>query len=93
MASAIGVSKASICKWENDKVRPRKNRMAALAANLDVSLSFMTGHGSQDTTGFMQDELAASSRANLKQTIEDCKTIISRTAGVAPGMVTVTISV
>ena len=43
LASKLGVSDASICKWENDLTEPRANNILAVAHFFEVSTDYLLG--------------------------------------------------
>ena len=91
LANKIGVSKASVCKWENDKVLPRKKRLTALATALDVDAGSLSGPTQED---LLFEALPTNvDEGSLNRTIEECKSVISRTSGIDPHKITVTISI
>lgn len=91
LARAVGVSKPTIWKWENDEVRPRPKSMAALCIALGVTeQDLLVGErAAKSHAAATPGETSPSTR--LAEDINDCKDRIARSAGTRAENVTITI--
>ncbi|SEH20090.1 PilZ domain-containing protein [Sphingopyxis sp. YR583] len=91
LAKAVGVSKPTLWKWENDDVRPRQKSLDRLRATLGVSeRELLTGKWvtvEQPVTVPITPSLPSS----LAGTVEECKERIAELAGTHANNVTITL--
>ena len=91
LAEAVGVSKTTVWKWENDVVRPRNSALKKLSHILDVSeIEMLFGAKAAQPA---QDNNATSETADLQQTVAKCKRMIAAAACTSSENVRISIEV
>ena len=86
LATATGVTKPTLWKWETERVRPRQKALATLAGLLGVSESYLLfgiGEG--------EEPAVEPATGNLAETIATSRSVIADLAGVATDKVTIDI--
>lgn len=76
LACAMGVSTASVCKWEQGSILPRQSNIAALARTFKVSRSYFTENAQR--AGGRDSENA------LGELVQEAKARIGKLAGIGP---------
>lgn len=91
LAAAVGVSKPTVWKWENDEVRPRQRSLDKLRVALALSeQELLTGKQERKE----QDAVApieSMSRFSFAESIRECKERIAQLAGTQAENVTITL--
>jgi transcriptional regulator with XRE-family HTH domain len=86
LATAVGVSRVCIWKWEKGQTFPRSDKLQKLAAVLQTSISVL-GAGSENQSGESHDLRLA----QLNMAVTRARQIIAEAAGVPAGAVTIRI--
>ncbi|PKP96797.1 MAG: XRE family transcriptional regulator [Alphaproteobacteria bacterium HGW-Alphaproteobacteria-13] len=84
LADGMGVSAPSVSGWEKGRVRPRHDRVAALAERLGVPLFELLGLPASET-------LPEESPETLDELIDHSREWIARAIGVSPDQIRITV--
>jgi transcriptional regulator with XRE-family HTH domain len=84
LARAMGVSTASVCKWEQGSSRPRENNLASLAKALNVSPEYLIGDRRSRDNGMEPEQ-------TLGDFMIEAKSRIAKLAGTEPEMVCISL--
>ena len=77
LGKRLGVTKQSVCNWENDNIQPSIEMLVRMASLFAVSTDYLLGleHGkSIDVTGLPDDVVA-----HVRQIVEDLRAAESKT--------------
>ncbi len=81
LAGRLGVSMTAICYWEQDRSRPKPERIEALAAALDA------------TPGALLEPARAPASQNFQHLVARARIEIANAAGIAPAKVKIVIEI
>ena len=71
LGKRLGVSKQSICNWENDNAQPSIEMLMRLATVFDVSTDYLLG--AEERESLDVSDLSVDEIAHIRQLIEDLR--------------------